>query len=120
MSSGEDRPQDQKGLQMIARHPRIPTSAWAFVEELARNPLVDSVILFGSRAIGDEEERSDVDLAVCGPKISPDEWTRVRLAADNVQTLYQYTLVHFDSNPEALKKRIQETGVVVYDRQKAA
>ena len=105
---------------MLIRTHAIPQSALVFVEDLAHNPLVDAIILFGSRAVGDEDERSDVDLAICGPKISDEEWTRIRLSGDDAQTLYRFTLVHFDRNPETLQKRILETGVFVYDRQKAA
>ena len=105
---------------MIARHPGISPSAWSFIEALAVNPLVDAVILFGSRAVGDEDKRSDVDLAVCGAGISHVEWAKICLQAEEAQTLYKFTLVHFEYNPNELRRRILTTGVMVYDRLKAA
>ena len=58
---------------MPSRPPVIDT----IVERLARNPHVERVILFGSRARGDARERSDIDLAVVAPDIPDREWTEL-------------------------------------------
>ncbi|MFQ6027114.1 MAG: nucleotidyltransferase domain-containing protein, partial [Dehalococcoidia bacterium] len=47
------------------------------VERITRNPHVKKVILFGSRARGDERERSDIDLAVVAPELTDQEWTEI-------------------------------------------
>lgn len=101
-------------------HPNIPDSAWKFLAELSRNELVDGLILFGSRAVGDHEERSDVDVAVCGANITRLQWARFKDAAHVAPTLYWISLVHFDRNPMALKQQITETGVSVYVRAKTS
>lgn len=44
-------------------------------EHLSHYPHVEKVILFGSRARGDERERSDIDIAVFGEDITDSEWT---------------------------------------------
>ncbi len=74
------------------------------------------MILFGSRAIGDHEEHSDIDIAICGPSISRLEWARMRDAAYNAKTLYWISIVHFDRNPTSLKERLSKTGDVIYVR----
>ena len=104
----------------MERHPNIPESAWQFLAELSCNDSVDALILFGSRAFGDHEERSDVDVAVCGATITRLQWAQFKDAAHVAPTLYWISLVHFDRNPISLRQRITETGVTVYVRTKAS
>jgi predicted nucleotidyltransferase len=52
-------------LTMIT-HQNIPESVWTHLEKLAEHPRIEKMILFGSRAFGDHEERSDVDIAISG------------------------------------------------------
>ncbi|QPK63182.1 nucleotidyltransferase domain-containing protein [Methylomonas sp. LL1] len=98
----------------MIHHPNIPESARQFLEHISTDYVIESLILFGSRAIGDHDERSDVDIAVCGPAISRLEWARLRAAAYKANTLYWVSLVHFDRNPPSLRARIIETGVEIY------
>jgi predicted nucleotidyltransferase len=98
------------------RHPNIPVSAWQFLVRIAGDQAIQSLILFGSRAIGDHEEHSDVDVAVCGPSINRLDWARLRDAAYKANSLYWISLVHFDRNPSSLQMRILKTGVVIYVR----
>jgi len=101
-------------------HPNIPDSARQFLAAMAANDRVESLILFGSRAVGDHEDRSDIDVAVCGSKITRLDWARFRSAAYEANTLYWISLVHFDRNPPCLQARIQETGVEIYVRTQTA
>lgn len=104
----------------MKRHPNIPATAWRFLEWLAGSESVEAIVLFGSRALGDHDDRSDVDIAVCGSSISRLEWARMKDSASVAQSLYWISLVHFERNPSALKERILETGVTVYERKKAS
>ena len=72
------------------------------------------MILFGSRAFGDHDERSDIDLAVCGRLITREDWTEIRESAYNANSLYWINLVHFDRNPPKLQERILTTGIKIY------
>ncbi len=81
-------------------HPNIPESAWRFLADLAEHPAISSMILFGSRAFGDHDERSDVDVAIRGPQITRTEWARIREAAYHANSLYWITVVHYDRNPQ--------------------
>lgn len=104
----------------IEGHPHIPESAWRFLKEIARHNFVEALILFGSRAIGDHEDRSDVDVAVCGDSITRLQWARIRDAAYGAESLYWISLVHFDRNPTKLRQRITDTGVPIYVRSKTS
>lgn len=97
-------------------HPNIPESAHRFLADIVANSSIRSLILFGSRAFGDHEARSDIDVAVCGSNITRLEWAKLRDAAYSANTLYWISLVHFDRNPTALRQRILKTGIVIYDR----
>ena len=82
--------------------------------ELARKYGVKRVILFGSRARGDNWERSDIDLAISGGD-------RVRFTLDVDETDIVPTLLMFDvvdlDEPcnEELLESIKRDGVVLYE-----
>lgn len=71
------------------------------------------MILFGSRARGDNHERSDIDLAIQGGNT-----TRFSLDADDeVYTLLFFDIVDLEKpvQPELLKE-IERDGVVLYEK----
>lgn len=105
---------------MMNRHANVPESAWACLQQLADAPEIQRLILFGSRACDDHEQRSDIDIAVCAPGLPRTEWARMREAAYTARCLYWISLVHFDRNPPSLKERILSTGVVIYDEAEAS
>lgn len=88
-------------------------------EHIGKNPHVEKVILFGSRARGDERERSDIDLAVVGPDIADNEWTDIWRYVDDAPTLLGIDLVRFEQAPDHLKESILKEGVALYERSSA-
>ena len=80
---------------------------------LAREYGIERVILFGSRARGDNWERSDIDLAVCGGDI-----VRFSLDLDDrIPTLLMFDVVDFDGHiSEELHKEIERDGIVIYEK----
>ena len=74
---------------------------------------IDKIVLFGSRARGDNSRTSDVDLAIWGGDannffIDVDEKT---------QTLLQFDVVDMNSNiSDALKTEIERDGVILYEK----
>lgn len=86
------------------------------VERIKRHPHVEKVILFGSRARGDERERSDIDIAVVGSEITREEWTDIWCLIDDAPTLLSIDLVRFEEAPEHLRKSITKEGVALYER----
>jgi predicted nucleotidyltransferase len=87
---------------------------------LARHPAVDRVWLFGSRARGDNFERSDIDLAIEAPSIDRNDWLKIKLDfEDEAPTLLLIDLVRFEGAPEHLREQIRDGGIVVYERARA-
>jgi len=85
-------------------------------DRLARHPAVERVWLFGSRARGDNFERSDIDLAI----EAPDDWLRIkRNLEDEAPTLLLIDLVRFEDAPKHLREQIRDEGIVVYERARA-
>ena len=84
----------------------------AWIIALAREYGIERVILFGSRARGDNWERSDIDLAVCGGDI-----VRFSLDLDDrIPTLLMFDVVDLDGpvDPDLLGS-IQREGIVLYE-----
>ena len=80
---------------------------------LAKQYGIAQVILFGSRARGDNHERSDIDLAVRGGDV-----IRFSLAVDeDVPTLLMFDVVNLDQSvqPELLAA-IKKDGVSLYEK----
>jgi predicted nucleotidyltransferase len=94
----------------------IPESVRAFLKILEAHPRVEEIILFGSRAIGDHRERSDVDLAIRGSLLSPEDWTVLKGEASNAESLYWISLVDFDRSPSPIQSRIRTLGKTIYGK----
>lgn len=79
---------------------------------------VKSVILFGSRAYGDANTRSDIDLAISAPGINPRRWLDIKPVAEEAPTLLPITLVRLENSPCELRDRVLKEGVVLYEQEK--
>ena len=94
----------------------LPDNVKEKVIELAQKYRIKKVILFGSRARGDNWERSDIDLAISGGD-------RVRFALDIdeieiVSTLLMFDVVDLDEPcNEDLLESIQRDGIVLYEEE---
>ena len=71
------------------------------------------IILFGSRARGDNHERSDIDLAVSGGNTAA-----FALAIDEeTYTLLKYDIVNLDRPVDtALLDNIRKDGIILYEK----
>ena len=88
---------------------------YALIANLGEIHHAEKIVLFGSRARGDNRERSDIDLAIYG---MPQEnraffWSDI----DDLPTLLKFDLVHItpDTNTK-LVKNIEKDGVTLYER----
>ncbi len=91
----------------------LPQNAENGIIELAKKYGISKVILFGSRARGDNRERSDIDLAVSGGNI-----TEFALdAEEEIETLLMFDVVDLDKilSPELLAE-IERDGVILYEK----
>lgn len=80
---------------------------------LAQRYELDKVILFGSRARGDNRLRSDIDLAVSGGDIA-----EFALAVEEeVWTLLMFDVVNLDRPvQQELLKEIEKDGILLYEK----
>lgn len=83
------------------------------IVELAQKYDLQKVILFGSRARGDFQRASDIDLAVSGGNVA-------MFAVDveeETSTLLQFDVVNLDMNlQEKLLESIREEGIILYEK----
>jgi predicted nucleotidyltransferase len=77
----------------------------------------DSVILFGSRAMETNHPGSDIDLAVRGPNLKPEDLNKFRQKLEELHLPWFIDLVHYNMVSDlALKDHIQRVGVEIYSR----
>lgn len=96
----------------------IPPALATLVDSLSSFDEVRSVILFGSRAYGDADPRSDIDLAISAPGINTRRWLDMKLLAEEAPTLLSISLVRLDDSPSELRDRVLKEGVVLYEQEK--
>lgn len=80
---------------------------------LAERYELEKVILFGSRARGDNRERSDIDLAISGG-----DFIEFALAVDeDIPTLLMFDVVVIDELLSTeLREEIERDGVLLYEK----
>lgn len=87
------------------------------VRLLSAQPEVEMVILFGSRARGDAEERSDIDLAIVAPTASPRQWLDIAFLLEEADTLLPFDIVRWKEASAPLQERILAEGEILYERE---
>lgn len=76
---------------------------------------VQSVLLFGSRAHGDNNKLSDIDLAIKAPRISDKDWLMLTEQIENeLDTLLKIDLVLYEKVSEELQGQINQCNIVLY------
>ena len=82
------------------------------IRELARKCGIRKVVLFGSRARGDNGSLSDIDLAVWGGNV-----VEFRTSIDEVvPTLLMFDVVNMESKiSDRLRENVQRDGKLLYD-----
>ena len=80
---------------------------------IAKKNGIEKVILFGSRARGDNKERSDIDLAVSGGNALDFSCD----VEETAWTLLMFDVVALDGNiSRELRDEIERDGVVLYEK----
>lgn len=80
-------------------------------------PSVERVILFGSRARGDADATSDIDLAVECPGADYAEWSMIRSMREPPYTFDHVDIVRFDKASAPLQEEIRRDGKTLYEKQ---
>ena len=83
---------------------------------LSANPKTERVVLFGSRAIGNFEPGSDIDISWKGEGLDINDVTKAGVAYDKLFLPYKLDLVIYSSITEpALLNHIERVGIILYD-----
>lgn len=87
------------------------------IQITSQYPDILTIYLFGSRAIGDANEMSDIDLAVHAPNLSKRDWLDFCDELENeVDTLLKIDVIHYDVASEKLRQEINQHHSVLYSR----
>lgn len=90
-------------------------NSYRFIHQLSDLAFIDQIWLFGSRARGDNQARSDIDLAIICPEASDADWLKVKQIIDNADTLLHIDCVRYDENTldiELIKNILKDKKVV--------
>lgn len=82
---------------------------------IRRHPTVKKVVLFGSRARGDAQQGSDIDLAIAAPDMDFDEYLRLRRELAELNIPYMVNLLKLEYiSDQALQENIRNEGRILY------
>lgn len=87
-----------------------------FLAPIYKLPIVEKVILFGSRARGDNQERADIDLAILCTSAREEDWQKLLDIADNLDTLLKldlHRIVSLDGT-KPIEQSIAKEGIALY------
>lgn len=86
-----------------------------FFKKLRSLPFVQESWLYGSRARNDNEERSDIDLAISCPKANEKDWLDIIEIIDEADTLLKIDCIRLDSlENNSLKQNILLHRICLY------
>ena len=75
--------------------------------------MLRNIVLFGSRAKGNNTERSDIDIAVYGGDFHGFYWD----IKEKVNSLLMFDIIQADSAiSDDLKHEIEKDGVIIYEK----
>ncbi len=79
-------------------------------------PAIEKVILYGSRAMGNYEKGSDIDLAIVGEKVTYSDIAKIHYLLENESpTLLWFDVLHYERlKNEKLKQQIDVYGKVIF------
>ncbi|HSW09340.1 MAG TPA: nucleotidyltransferase domain-containing protein [Bacillota bacterium] len=101
-------------LAIAERRRRVQRAIVAMVDILKSEPSVRKLIVFGSAARAEAIEPGDIDLAVEG--LRSERYLAVWLRLETVAEGISFDLVDLADASEALRRRVLEDGVVLFER----
>lgn len=85
----------------------------------ARFPEIDKAVLYGSRAKGNYQAGSDIDLTLYGDALTPDLCDKIANELDDLLLPYTIDLSLFDELDHVkLREHIERVGVTFYEKAK--
>ncbi|NQY81166.1 MAG: nucleotidyltransferase domain-containing protein [Candidatus Caenarcaniphilales bacterium] len=88
---------------------------YQFIQELKNLKFIEKIYLYGSRAKGNNSERSDIDLAISCPQATDLEWLQVSEIIENADTLLKIDFLRLDEIRETnkIKENILREGIIL-------
>ena len=82
------------------------------------SPMVESAVLFGSRAKGNFKNASDIDIAVKGSDVNLNCILDLHTDLDDLMLPYKFDLINFnDTDEPALINHINRIGFEIYNKE---
>jgi predicted nucleotidyltransferase len=96
--------------------PKFELQNYKFFTQLRLLPFVKKIILYGSRARGDNGPRSDIDLAIETEATNREDWYKVLEIIEEADTLLGIDCVHLNTlGPDTpLRQAIERDGKLIY------
>ena len=91
---------------------------YKFFKKIADLRVVDEIWLYGSRARGDNAQRSDIDIAILCPNASDINWSEIKDIVCKADTLLEIDCVRFDAFAEdaTIRSEILRDKKVLYSK----
>jgi predicted nucleotidyltransferase len=96
----------------------LSDKSWqAIFQVLRQSPAVERAVLFGSRAKGNFNPGSDIDIAVSGRHFTFQDFLLLKVRLDELDLLNKIDPVSYDSikNPD-FKDHIDRVGIMIYQK----
>ncbi len=87
------------------------------IRQLRGFPQIDRIYLFGSRARGDAQPRSDIDIAIACPKADALVWADICEAVEEADTLLKIDVIRLEQAAPDFLHRILAEGKLLYARE---
>lgn len=88
---------------------------YAFFKRLTAMPFIEAIYLYGSRARGDGQPRTDIDLAISCPTADTNQWAEIRRVIEEADTLLKIDCVRYDQiESQSLLTEINRDKVTLY------
>lgn len=87
------------------------------INRFKSEPCIEKIVLFGSRARGDNSERSDYDIAVYGSVPYKMQYGLQQYCSEEIRTLHKIDLIFISDNTyPKLIENIEKEGIVLYEQ----
>ena len=80
----------------------------------AQYSFIDKVVVFGSRARGDNAKKSDIDICIYSLEMSDSEFRDLRYELNELPILYHIDIVHFEKINDELRENILKDGKLFF------
>ena len=101
---------------ITAHSMNLPQSVQKIIELIISKTKPEKIILFGSRARGDNRENSDFDIACIFKQKNEQAWSHLLVNLhEEVMTLWSVDLVDYSELSEEYKNNIKKEGVTLYE-----